>query len=318
MIFVLKESNQQNAMTVNILIVLLTMVFMGSNPGGKPASEASSDREIHRDFDDILELGIEAFYQADWDEAQAVFEELRNRDASDLRPWFFEAMVPFWKYFFAGQDSEMAREFLDWSGKAVEVGDRRLSNVPGDTTAILMMGGLHGYRGLVAASEREFRTAMRSGAAGYSFTRKLMQMSSENPDALIGQGVYHYMVGTIPDGARWLTNMAGLRGDKLTGFSKLEEAAERNSHTRTDARMILTYLYHQEEKYEDALRVSSLLVDDWPENEIFRYYYAISLEKTGRNDEAADQFRIVEASEHADLDKLRKESRERRDTLISE
>jgi tetratricopeptide (TPR) repeat protein len=289
-------------------IAAFLMILMGAYPD---TGEKRSEKDHYTSFEHQLDSAIAAFYRTDWDKARSVLHDLQERDVHDPRPYFFEAMVPFWKYFFADESPEAAGQFLNKSERAIEVGKKRMDSVPDDTTTVLMMGGLYGYRGLVAASERQYRTAVQSGASGFSFTRKLMGMSTDNPDVLIGQGVFHYMMGTIPREARWLTSMVGLSGSRDTGVKMLEEAAMLDSYTSTDARMILAYLYHQEGLYEDALRVVTPLVEKWPENVIFRYFLALSLEKAGHENDAVEQYRIVVDRNHPELTALRERGQER-------
>lgn len=273
--------------------------------------EPEGDREQYRDFDQVLHEGINAFYRSDWQQARKLFRELQRKDDSDLRPFFFDAMVPFWKYFFAGEDEAAAGEFLKISETALEVGQRRMNAQPHDTTVVLMMGGLHGYRGLVAAAEKQYRTAVRSGVDGYGFSRRLMNMNADNPDALIGQGVYNYMVGSVPREVRWLTSLMGLRGDRHKGLQKLEEASATSAHTASDARIILTYLYLRENRYHDAVRVVEPLTEKWPDNLIFRYYLALALDKKGNKEAALKHYRLLSGSDHDELAYLVIKSRER-------
>lgn len=299
-------------MLINVLfLILATHVFAGSGEGKKPYS--TEEQSQHQ----LLDAGITAFYQSRWDEARSLFLKSQKMDQNDPRSYFFEAMLPFWKYFFAGESEEDAQTFLTKSEKAIAVGNEMMKKQPDDTTTVLLLSGLYGYRGLVAASERQYRTAIRSGANGFTYTRRLMTMGSGNPDALIGQGVFHYMMGSIPREARWLLSMTGLQGNRDVGFQKLEEASTLDSHTSTDARMILVYLYHQDEKYEDALRVSEHLIEQWPENIIFRYYYALSLEMSGHHEKAMEQYRLVVNQNHSELESIRTKGRERLSSLVA-
>ncbi len=296
------------------LLIAILLMIPGINHDAEPTE---GEKERAASFENQLDSGITAFYKTDWDNARTIFRDLQKENETDPRPFFFEAMVPFWQYFFADESSEAADQFLEKSETALEVGNARMKSIPQDTTTVLMMGGLYGYRGLVAASERQYRTAVRSGASGFSFTRKLMGMSGNNPDVLIGQGLFHYMMGTMPREARWLTSMVGLSGNRDTGLRLLEEAAESDTHTSTDARMILVYLYHEEELYDDALRIVEPLVDKWPENVIFRYFLALSLEKSGHEQQAAEQYRVVVDRNHPDLTSLRDRGRERLEYLTA-
>ncbi len=295
--------------------LLITFIIITASAELTAMNTKAEKHENYSDIEYRLESAIHAFYQSHWEDAEAILDELTSSDPNDLRPYFFEAMLPFWKYFFAGEEPEVAQRFLEKSQKAVRIGNEYLDQHPNDTTVVLMMGGLYGYRGLVAASEKQYRTALQSGANGFSFTRKLMSMDSSHPDALIGQGVFNYMVGNIPREAKWLTSFAGLNGDKATGFEKLEEASQKSTHTSTDARMILTYLYQREERYDDALRVVSSLVEQWPDNIIFRYYYAKSLEYNNKYDQAREAYRMVAESGQKHLDLIQQRSAEKVDQL---
>jgi tetratricopeptide (TPR) repeat protein len=204
-------------------------------------------------------------------------------------------MVPFWQYFFGGGDAKTAQEFLKTSDKAIQVAERRLKAAPRDTSVVFILSGLHGYRSLVAAAEKEYSTAVKSGVTGFGFTRQLLSLDDSNEDALIGKGVFNYMMGSVPREGRWMTNMMGMSGDIEAGFKDLERAAQSSSASSTEAKMILTYLYDREKRHEDALRVSRELVDDYPENIIFQYYLARSLDNLMKHSEATDVYkRVVE------------------------
>lgn len=232
-------------------------------------------------FENSLEKAIESFYQANWDETRIILTDLRSYNTSDLRVLFFEAMIPFWAYFFGGNETRDADLFLDYSARAIQMGDKILASTPQDTSVILLMGGLHGYRSLVAASEKRYRTAISSGVTGHSFTKVLLSMDNDDPNTLMGQGVFEYMIGSIPREGRWLARLAGLSGSVERGFEILEEAARSNSYVRNDAAMFLAYFYEQEGRLDDARRHLYVLNQRYPDNIIFSYNLARLYEADG-------------------------------------
>jgi len=165
----------------------------------------------------ILPRTIQSFYEADWSQTRLLIQEMKKKDNSDPLPYFLNAMIPFWAYFFGGNELDAAREFLELSSDAIKIGENRLLTSPTDTSAILLLSGLHGYRSLVAAREKQYRIAMSSGITGYSFTKILLKMDDDDPNTLMGQGVFHYMVGSIPGEVRWMARLAGLNGSKDQG-----------------------------------------------------------------------------------------------------
>lgn len=78
--------------------------------------------------------------------------------------------------------------------------------------------------------------------------------------------------------------------------------------------MILAYLYDREKKHQDALRISKELVKVYPENIIFQYYLARSLDMTNQIEKAVDVYRHVVQHDH-DLDRLKNLSNQRLNAL---
>ncbi|MCH8523062.1 MAG: TTC39/IML2 family protein [Balneolales bacterium] len=276
-----------------------------------PASATSITIEDDASFEHYLEAAIESFYQSHWEETRLLLGQLRHYDSDDLRLYFFESMIPFWAYFFGGSRSEDANLFFDYSARAIEKGDRILASTPQDTSTILLLGGLHGYRGLVAASERRFRTAISSGITGHSFTRVLMSMDNDDPNTLMGQGVFEYMIGSIPREGRWIARLAGLSGDVERGFQILEEAARSNSYVRNDAAMFLAYFYEQEGRLNDALRHLRILSERYPDNIIFGYNKARLYELLDEPQRAMTIYSDIAARSTASVPLLVTRSRER-------
>lgn len=249
-------------------------------------------------YDEKLQEGIEAFYNTEWEKAEDLFNELMEENDSDPQPYFFSSMMPFWEYFFIDQSEELANEFLTRSEKAVDLSEKKLDSSPNDTTMVLLLSGLHGYRSLVAAGESNYRVAIRSGMTGFSYTRKLLSLDTDRPDARIGRGMFYYMVGTVPSELKWATNIAGLKGDMEQGFEELKIAAGSDSYVSNDAAMLLMYLYNLEERYEEALQYAERLTERLPKNIIFKFKKAEILENSGNKDQARELFAEIVKSNH--------------------
>lgn len=272
------------------------------------------------DFDDKnerVQLAIEAFYNSEWAVAKEEFSSLLNEHPEDTTLHFFDSMIPFWKYFFGGSNPEYAQEFLQKSDRAIRISEQHLRRAPADTSTVLLLSGLHGYRSLVAANEREFRVAVRSGVTGFSYTRQLLALNSNDPNAQLGRGVFNYMMGSIPREIRWATSFAGMSGDRDLGFQYLHEAASSNSHVSIDALMILTYLYLRDEAYEQAFQTASTLVERHPNNIIFQYYLGKTAAHTGRKSIAAESFQSVVDTQNTDLLYLHEDAKKKLEELAS-
>ena len=289
---------------MNMRVFLLAWLLFWASAGSLSAFTDTPDN-----YDQKLERGIEYFYQTDWDKAASIFDELKSSNREDPRAYFFHAMIPFWEYFFGGNSSRAASGFLERSQKAIEISSERLNENPYDTTMVLMLSGLYGYRSLVAASEKNYQTAIQSGMTGFRYTRQLLALDNEDPKALIGKGIFYYMVGTVPKELRWATNMMGIKGDKKEGLSILEKAATSESYVSNDAKMILSYLYKTEGMYDKALKHIEDLCNRYEENIIFQFNYAEILEKSNRQDEAIEAYKAVVQLQNTHLGTLKEQSR---------
>lgn len=291
--------------------ILFVILMMFPSPDRSPEERKTPAKPSPVKFELLLNDAVHAFYHADWVYSDSLLVELTGMEPNDARVHFFRSMIPFWSYFFGGNEAEHAGRFLEMSERAIKVSEERLRKVPSDTSMVLLLSGLYGYRSLVAADQKEYRTAIRSGMTGFTYTRQLLSLNTNDPNALLGRGVFDYMTGSVPRELRWMTNMFGLSGSKEEGFNRLEEAAASKSYVSNDARMFLCYLYDRDGRYHDALRVSKTLADDFPDNAIFRYYYAHSLEKTGDVAGAIDSYKMVLDMQNPELESLREKANDR-------
>lgn len=244
-------------------------------------------------YEEKLEAGIEAFYQTDWDRANQIFADLKQEKPEDPTPYFFQSMMPFLEYFFVDQSQQLANEFLEKSELAVELSQEKLEDSASDTTMVLMLSGLYGYRGLVAAGQGEHRVALQSGLRGFNYTRKLLSIDSNRPDARIGKGMFYYMVGSVPSGMKWATNIFGFNADIEDGFHELKIAAQSDSYISNDANMMLMYLYQKEGRFEEALQYANTLTEALPNNVIFLYKKADILENLDNREAALRVYRSI-------------------------
>lgn len=286
-------------------LISLYIIFLAgiADPEVKPSAS--------EDYEQQLMKGIESFYQTDWVDAQIQFGKLKDKFPDDPRAYFFESMIPFWKYFFVEQNHEYSESFFELSEVAIEKSEIMLKNSPADTTTVMLLSGLYGYRSLVAAGEKEYREAIKSALQGFGYTRKLLSLDDVRPDAYIGRGMFQYMVGNVPRELKWMTNMFGLKGDRELGLNELKKAASSDSYVSVDARMILAYLYRKELDYKTALSYLDSLINEYPANSIFQFTRAEILEEMNRPGPAVDAYQTVINLDNENVEPLLEKSRNR-------
>jgi tetratricopeptide (TPR) repeat protein len=251
--------------------VLFALILSASLLNITPLPD-SSDSAATLSFDERLKDGIEAFYQTDWVRADRVFGELKREYPDDPQPHFFSSMMPFWEYFLIDQNEHLAGEFLKRSEVAVKLSEQKLKQASNDTTMVLMLSGLHGYRSLVAAGESNYRVALQSGLNGFGYTRKLLSLDTERADATHRHGACSTTCWAVcPESFGGPPILQVVRGDVEQGLDELKIAAESDSYVSNDAKLMLMYLYNKEERYDEALAYADQLTDKFPKNVIFKF-----------------------------------------------
>ena len=287
------------------MVLLFTVIALIS----LTAPDSTDSAEKSNDYRENLEEGIDAFYKADWPEARSYFDYLKKQYPDDPRAYFFESMLPFWSYFFVHRNQSNASDFMNASETAIEISRQSLKENPSDTTSVMLLSGLYGYRSLVSAGEGEYKDAIQNAIQGFSFTRKLLALEQMKAEARIGRGLFLYMVGNVPRELKWMTNMFSLSGDKSTGLRELELVAESKSYARFDAKMILAYLYRGEKKFENTLEQLDELIKEFPSNSIFHFFKAETLEEMDRKELAANSYKVVIEIDHEYFKPLVEESK---------
>jgi len=271
--------------------------------------------ELQPDYTKDLENGITHFYSGKWGKADSTFTSLIKQDPKAPEAYFFKAMVPFWKYFFAGQSKIDAKQFLSFSENAIDVSEKYLKANEKDTSIVLLLSGLYGYRALVSADLGEYFTAAKSGLAGFDFTKQILKMDENLAETKIGKGIYYYMSGSVPDNGKWITSLLGMKGTKEDAFIELEVAAQSESRVKVDANLILTYLYLKENKPYQAFQTSLRLTKMYTTNSIFLFLHADSVEKLGKTEDALAYYNQVILQNNNEIEHLTLNAKEKSEEL---
>ncbi len=289
----IRYSTKRLLQPLKIVLFFTAGFYCGVTQDDVSAAEHQTDTGGLDRFEEIMYDGLDAFYQTDWKMAAEYFATLQKLEPDNPRGYFFSAMIPFWEYFFVDQNEDTAQNFMDAADVAIAKAEKKYKKNPDDVRLISMLSGLYGYKSLVASGENNVRTAIRNGRDGFNYTQLLLDRDETMPEIYIGRGMYHYMVGSVPRGLRWLVRLFGLNGDTHKGFAELKKAAASEGYIRADAKMILAYLFNKEGEHEKAIDYLEELIDEFPRNQIFHFVYAETLESMGKETEAILAYNAV-------------------------
>lgn len=260
---------------VRLLVVSLSLVVLGTI-GPLEAEE------------NLVSRGFDHFYNLEYDEAQALFQQAATQDPNspDLHNHIAETILfremlrdgALESELVSGDNSflrraklnpapETQRGFLNEVTAAISLASKRLQKNPNDTGAFYALGIAYGlranYNWLVNKSWRE---SLSDATAARRKHNRITELEPANVDATLIQGLHDYVVGSLPVMWRMLGFLAGIRGDKEKGLETVEDVARRGDRNRIDAQILLCALYRRENQPARAVPLVEDLMRRYPRN----------------------------------------------------
>src|SRR6266550_5122127 len=249
-------------------------------------------------LEDLQEKGSEALFNLDYDIARQRFKEMARfypDDPTGLEMlattlWLealnqarrLQAAIYSTQSFYAGTedkpDPRVLQDFRDLTRQATQLAEARLRRNPRDPQTLYTLGAIETLKASFAATlERKFIAALRDGSSGVNRHREVIKLDPNFHDAELSIGLYDYIVGTLPLGAKLVASIVGARGSKKRGIETLERVAKEGHWERDDARVLLIGLYKREKRFPEALELSRELQEKYPSNYLFRLETADTL-----------------------------------------
>jgi tetratricopeptide (TPR) repeat protein len=241
----------------------------------------------------LVESGFQHFYNLEYDEALVDFEQAiaQGPDSAELHNHVAETLVFREMYrdgalaseLVTGNNSllrraklnptpETQRRFQTEIGKALTLEQAALRRNPNDTAALYAQGITYGLRANYAFwAQKDWRAALRDSTAARKAHNRVTQLDPSNVDARMVQGLYDYLVGSLPPFYRMLGMLIGFHGDKDRGIRTIQDVAAHGRLNRVDAQIFLAALYRREHQPAKALAVLQELIQKFPRNYLLRF-----------------------------------------------
>lgn len=148
----------------------------------------------------------------------------------------------------------------------------------------------------------ENRSAAKAGVRARELFLRALALDPAEADACFGLGLYDYYVDTLSTIARVLRFFTGIPGgSKEEGIRLLQRATREGQLTPVLARFYLTVnLESYDQRYEEALKVITPLVEQYPQNPIFQLTQGDLYAKLGRKSLAAGAYHAAAAAKNPD------------------
>jgi hypothetical protein len=168
------------------------------------------------------------------------------------------------------EDPKKRDQIFSLADEAVREADWRLSQNPKDVNALFTRAWVRSLRSAyVAMVERGFGTAFRLATKAKDDAQHVLAIDPNYVDAKLIVGVYDYVVGALPLPFKLLFGIVGITGSKTTGMALLDDAANRGTITKVEARTVIALFLRREGKYQQAIEVVLILKNQYPRDFLF-------------------------------------------------
>jgi len=242
--------------------------------------------------DPLAERGYQQFYNLEFPESLATFREEAAKNPSSPDAYNHVAQVILYREMFrsgaleselvTGSNPFLRREglnpskqddqdFQDSINRALALAEAKLQANPNDLHALYAEGVSYGLRGNYHFLVRKAYTdALRDATAARKAHNRVTELDPNFNDARLVQGVYDYVLGSLPPGWRMLGFFAGFHGDRERGLQTLKQVSKLGRSNRVDAEILLCALYRRERRAKEAVPLLSDLIQRFPENFLLR------------------------------------------------
>lgn len=276
-----------------------------------------------------VERGFDHFYNLEYDQALADFQQATNRDpdSPDLHNHLAQTLL-FREMFrdgaleselVSGNNSflrrpkldptpEIEREFLNHVASAMALSEARLQKNSTDIAAHYALGISYGLRAnYYWVVKKSWHDSLRDATAARRQHNRITELDPALVDAWLVQGLHDYIVGSLPLAYRLVGFLAGIRGDKEKGIQAIQQVARNGDRNRLDAQVFLCALYRRENQPLRAVPLIEELIRRFPRNFLLRLelsqMYSMAGDKTHAL-EAVEELARSKASHAPGMDRL--------------
>ncbi len=239
----------------------------------------SSVSSFSQSRDEQMTKGINYVYEIKFDSANAVFQSMIDKNPKDPTGYFLVAMTEWWKIYLNKNDESNDENYRSAVDRCLKVCDERLDENENDDWALFLKGGVIGYRGFLNGLRDNWLAAVDDGREGLSLLKRCVELNPSNKDALLGIGLYNYAVNYVTERYPFLKTLLFFfpTGNKEEGFAQLKDCIEHAKFARTEATVVLCYVYLAYEKnYYEAEKYADTLYARYPDNPVSQRFLANS------------------------------------------
>ncbi|MFZ0389923.1 MAG: hypothetical protein WAN36_05650 [Calditrichia bacterium] len=185
------------------------------------------------------------------------------------------------------EDYRQATEFYTLMDKTISTADSLLQQDPDNAWVLFYKGSAFLYRSYMKAKENDWLPAYRDALKGVGSLETAVECDSLLYDAYLGVGSFKYWKSARTEFLNWLPI---IKDEQEKGIRMVRTAVEQGIFVHWIARDQLCWILLDDGQLEEALQIAGENAEAFPQSRFFKWTLVSALERTGRSEEAYQQY----------------------------
>src|SRR5439155_7684548 len=273
-----------------LVVPVCAFLTLGAVASLRAQTAHEADTLSYRPNDPVNLTAFNHFYNLDYDRAVQEFDQVLQRHPDD--PFAVNHLltaVLFRELYRMGAlntgeyandsfihaphhtaDPKAQQRIKQLVARALKLEEKRLSANSKDIDVLYARGVTRAqFATYTALIEHAWFSALRNAVGARHDHEKVLELEPHNLDAKLIVGAHNYVAGSLPWAVKTASSVIGLGGNKEKGLEYLHQAAEGNTETSIDAKIVLVVFLRRERQFDEALHILRTLEPAYPHNVLF-------------------------------------------------
>ncbi|WMJ74793.1 tetratricopeptide repeat protein [Cytophagaceae bacterium ABcell3] len=268
------------------LASLITLLFLsGILNHWVQAQTIINDKEICLK----INAGLDKVYNLKFDEAEAIFKQVKDKYPSHPAYYFLKANTEYWRIMAENSFKERSNNYYEKLKEALHYSQKLYNTNKKDPEAIFFQLATHSALSYYHNLNEDYFKTMNEARKAYAYMKEGFGLKEQFAEFYFTTGLYNYYVVRYPESRPAVKPFMVFftSGDIEKGLQQLLHASKEGIFTRIEALQYLTGMnLKYENKPEVALMYGQKLVDQYPDNPFFVTRYTEALVMSGHYEKA--------------------------------
>ncbi len=265
-----------------ITTFLISFLFFTANNGF-----SQPDKNVN--YQELIKQSQNLAFNFQFDKSRALAIKALNQNP--LRPEAFNRLAQNYLWFYLGsKNTGEFYKFIDYSDTSIARAEKLLDNNPNNTELLYLFGNIYKQRAMAFIEKQEKLSAFWAAKKAVGYYKDVLDLDKTFFDAKGGIGIFEYALSFVPGYLKWALSLTGLSYNKEDGFDKIVKAYNLGKRDKPEITFHTAKLYDEYlADYPKALEIIKKLLEQFPNNQLFHFQYAVELLKNKQPEKAGTE-----------------------------